>query len=226
MADRIPDEAIVLRGGRNRAEDVRRGTGTHPSGVTGISVECDVGVPLDELGSAIPHGQVGMTTVGAIRAAGGDVVRTEPLPRDPDRPGRGHDQPAAHADDPEPGAGAAEHRRYAMTARLYADFQNADPQGRIRLNSLGTVEDLGRLGLQLSPGLVVSLYADDQDDPPTELETRGVVEFSEGERCWVARIDWSAIRRVPAGAGNGAIRPAVGSMPVSDALSPPAADGR
>jgi len=29
-----------------------------------------------ELAAAIPHGQIGVTTVGAIRAAGGDVIRT------------------------------------------------------------------------------------------------------------------------------------------------------
>jgi len=31
---------------------------------------------VEELAAAIPHGQIGVTTVGAIRAAGGDVVRT------------------------------------------------------------------------------------------------------------------------------------------------------
>ena len=31
---------------------------------------------MEELAAAIPHGQVGVTTVGAIRAAGGEVVRT------------------------------------------------------------------------------------------------------------------------------------------------------
>ncbi|BAZ15738.1 hypothetical protein NIES4071_76100 [Calothrix sp. NIES-4071] len=36
---KIPDEALVVRGGRNRPEDIERGIGTHPSGVTGISVE-------------------------------------------------------------------------------------------------------------------------------------------------------------------------------------------
>jgi len=40
--ENIPDEALVVRGGRNRPEDIQRGTGTHPSGVTGISVECGV----------------------------------------------------------------------------------------------------------------------------------------------------------------------------------------
>jgi hypothetical protein len=74
--ERIPDDAIVIRGGRNRPEDIRRGIGTHPSGVTGISVECGDGFSLEELSASIPHGQIGVTTVGAIRAAGGDVIRT------------------------------------------------------------------------------------------------------------------------------------------------------
>lgn len=76
MTAPISDEAVVVRGGRNRPEDIRRGTGTHPAGVTGVSVECGVGVPLPELASMVPHSQVGVTTVGAIRAAGGDVLRT------------------------------------------------------------------------------------------------------------------------------------------------------
>src|SRR2546423_13264131 len=76
MAERIPDEALVVRGGRNLPADLLRGTGTHPSGVAGVSVECDVGLSAAELAANIPHGQVGVTTVGAIRAAGGDVIRT------------------------------------------------------------------------------------------------------------------------------------------------------
>ena len=76
MGERIPDVALVVRGGRNLPEDVRRGTGTHPCGVTGVSVECSEAVPLNELSETIPHGQIGTTTVAAIRAAGGDVVRT------------------------------------------------------------------------------------------------------------------------------------------------------
>lgn len=62
--------------GRNRTEDIRRGTGMHPSGVTGVSVESAAGVSVAELAKAIPHGQVGVTTVGEVRKAGGDVIRT------------------------------------------------------------------------------------------------------------------------------------------------------
>lgn len=76
MADRIPDDALVVRGGRNQPADLRRGTQTHPSGVTGASVECASGMTVEELAVSIPHGQLGVTKVGAIRAAGGDVVRT------------------------------------------------------------------------------------------------------------------------------------------------------
>ena len=76
MGDRIPDEALVVRGGRNLPEDLERGIRIHPSGVMGASVECGEAMSVEELAAAIPHRQIGVTTVGAIRAAGGDVVRT------------------------------------------------------------------------------------------------------------------------------------------------------
>jgi len=74
--DRIPDEALVVRGGKNRSEDILRGIGTHPSGVTGISVECGVGLSVSELALTIPRRQIGITTVGAVRQVGGNVIRT------------------------------------------------------------------------------------------------------------------------------------------------------
>jgi hypothetical protein len=74
--ERIPDEALVVRGGRNRPEDIERSTGIHPSGVTGVSVQSAVGLTVAELAAPTPHGQVGVTTVGEVRKAGGDVIRT------------------------------------------------------------------------------------------------------------------------------------------------------
>jgi len=73
---RISDNAFIVRGGHNRPEDIRRGIGTHPSGITGISVECEVDVTITQLALLIPHGQIGVTTVGEVRKAGGDVIRT------------------------------------------------------------------------------------------------------------------------------------------------------
>ena len=65
-----------MRGGRNLPADILRGTSTHPSGVTGVSVEYAVGLPVAELATTIPYGQIRVTTVRAIRQAGGDVLRT------------------------------------------------------------------------------------------------------------------------------------------------------
>jgi hypothetical protein len=75
MSERIADEAFVVRGGRNEPQDIRRGTGTHPSGVTGVSVE-SAAISIEELASAVPHCRIGFTAVGAVRRMGGDVVRT------------------------------------------------------------------------------------------------------------------------------------------------------
>jgi hypothetical protein len=72
----LTDDALVVRGGKNRIEDIERGTAMHPSGVTGISVESAPRASIRELAAAIPHGQVGVTTVGEVRRLGGDVVRT------------------------------------------------------------------------------------------------------------------------------------------------------
>ena len=72
----IPNEALVVRGGRNLPEDIQRAIGTHPSGITGISVECAVELSVAELALPIPHGQVGVTTVGKVRSEGGNVIRT------------------------------------------------------------------------------------------------------------------------------------------------------
>jgi hypothetical protein len=48
--------------------------------------------------------------------------------------------------------------------RVYADFHNADPLGRVRLNCIGTLEDLAQQQIQLHEGLVLTLYADDVND--------------------------------------------------------------
>jgi hypothetical protein len=87
--------------------------------------------------------------------------------------------------------------------RVYADFHNADSQGRIRLNCIGTMEDLSRQNVQLREGLALTLYTDDLDDKGRldELLAEGVVSFSEEEHCWVAAIDWDAIRHASDGPG-------------------------
>ena len=73
---------------------------------------------------------------------------------------------------------------------IYVDFQNLDTVGRVRLNTIGSIEDLNRQGTILEAGLVVRLYGD-------EFEVPGVVEFSPEEHTWAARFEWG--RRVPIG---------------------------
>lgn len=73
--------------------------------------------------------------------------------------------------------------------RIFADFHNADGQGRLRLNCVGTIEDLSRQNIKLQDGQSLTLYSE-------ELEVEGVVQYSEQESLWVAAIDWNQIRQI------------------------------
>src|SRR5258707_10141611 len=80
--------------------------------------------------------------------------------------------------------------------RIYADFQNLDDANRLRLTCAGTRQDLEREGIQLREGLVLTFYTDDADDQDRadELRVEGVVHYDEGGQCWVATVDWGALR--------------------------------
>jgi hypothetical protein len=73
--------------------------------------------------------------------------------------------------------------------RIFADFHNADEQGRLRLNCVGTIEDLSRQNIKLQDGKLLAFYDE-------ELEVDGVVQYSEEESLWVAAIDWKQIKQV------------------------------
>lgn len=97
-----------------------------------------------------------------------------------------------------------------MNPKVFVDFHNCDPQRWPRLTSVGTLEDLSRQQIQLREGLVLALYADDGDENSRENELRcdGTVTFSTDEHCWVAVIDWNAVRH----ASDELIEP-IGSQP-------------
>ena len=80
--------------------------------------------------------------------------------------------------------------------RVYADFQNIDDAHRLRLTCAGTLQDLAHHGIQLHEGLVLTFYSDDADDhgQPDELRVEGVVHYDADGQCWVATINWAAIR--------------------------------
>jgi hypothetical protein len=76
--------------------------------------------------------------------------------------------------------------------RVFVDFHNADTVGRIRLNCIGTIEDLARKGIRLESGQELTLYSE-------ELEVNGIVEYSQLENFFVAIINWDEIKEMEIG---------------------------
>jgi hypothetical protein len=74
---------------------------------------------------------------------------------------------------------------------IYADFNNADPQGRLRLNVHGTLEDLTRQGIRLEESMPIVVHDE-------ELEADARAQFSTEEQIWVAVIDWNQVRQMNA----------------------------
>ena len=68
--------------------------------------------------------------------------------------------------------------------RVYADTQNADSLGRLRLNRVGTARDLARLRIVLRDGLRLCLHDDE------ELEAEGMVRFDPESNGRTAVVDW------------------------------------
>jgi len=89
----LPDDALAVRGGENLPGRFLAGTGVvidAAGKLNNVSVNCAPGRSVRELTGpnpntgyrGIPNKQVGVTTVGAIRAAGGDVIPS-PIPTNP-----------------------------------------------------------------------------------------------------------------------------------------------
>ncbi|MTJ08276.1 hypothetical protein [Anabaena sp. UHCC 0204] len=71
--------------------------------------------------------------------------------------------------------------------RIFADFNNADEESWLRLNCIGTIEDLARQKVELQDGQTLTFYSED-------LEVEGMVKHSPEENIWVAVINWDNIR--------------------------------
>jgi len=82
--------------------------------------------------------------------------------------------------------------------RVYADPQKGSKRsGRaIELTTAGTSEDLTRLGIELTDGLLLRMWADDADDQghPDPLIFEGTARWDAEENCWVADVNREAIR--------------------------------
>lgn len=79
----LPDEAYVVRGGMSQPGSFK--IGPHPLGPYGISCQSAPRMTVEELAESgqFPNSQISVTTVGEIRAIGGDVIPTPHLPRFP-----------------------------------------------------------------------------------------------------------------------------------------------
>ena len=73
----LAEDAIAVRGGLNQPDNFSNGSGVveHPNGtLSGVSVQSANGQTVQELSQNIPNGQVGVSTAGQIRAAGGTIT--------------------------------------------------------------------------------------------------------------------------------------------------------
>ena len=77
VARGLPDSALVCRGGTCTADRFISGSGVSldASGkLQGVSVNSAAGKTVEQLSVGIPNKQIGVTTVGDVRQAGGDVI--------------------------------------------------------------------------------------------------------------------------------------------------------
>jgi hypothetical protein len=148
---------------------------------------------LQQLCSQVPGKIIRWTSIGVIRSAGGDVVMASR--RTPDHatliglrtlPDISNNE-VSPSEESLPmdvtGFGASNQN----APRIFADFNNADKQGRVRLNTRGAIEDFRAIGVEPTVGMHVLL------DDMEEFCTEGVIEYDEIEG-WVAKIDWDKLK--------------------------------
>jgi hypothetical protein len=82
-----------------------------------------------------------------------------------------------------------------MLPKVYGDFHKLDDENRIILTTVGTKQDLQRLGIQLAEGMRLTFYMDDADGQGTsdDIMVDGVARFSEDGKCWVADVNWDDV---------------------------------
>jgi hypothetical protein len=69
--------------------------------------------------------------------------------------------------------------------RIYADFNHCDEQGRVLLDTVGSLADISEHEAALAQGMVVLLYMED------EFEVEGTLLF---DRVWRAVPDFGTLR--------------------------------
>lgn len=83
-----------------------------------------------------------------------------------------------------------------MRPRVYADFMKLDDLDRLILITIGSRNDLLKLGTQLKSGMAVVFYDDDanEDGEPDDLEADGTLLYDHAAGHWVGVYDRSSLR--------------------------------
>lgn len=69
---------------------------------------------------------------------------------------------------------------------VQVDLQNADDEGRVRLNTRGALDDLAALRPPVRDGDTLHLV-------DAELAVEGTALFSHEDGIWVALVDWDQV---------------------------------
>ncbi|ADI63220.1 hypothetical protein [Trichormus azollae] len=65
---------------------------------------------------------------------------------------------------------------------VFAEFNNGDEEGHLRLNPIGTMDDLVNQNMELQDGKIMTFYSE-------HLEVDGIIKHSQEENIWVAIIN-------------------------------------
>jgi hypothetical protein len=80
-----------------------------------------------------------------------------------------------------------------MAIRIYADFNNCEEDGKVRLNSRGSLDDLSQVKNKIRSSMLVWIYDE-------ELEVETELQYSQKWKIWLGEPNWSTIRYEESGA--------------------------
>ena len=70
---------------------------------------------------------------------------------------------------------------------IFADFNNTDTLGRLRLSVKGAVDCIREQNLRLYDGMPVTVSDED------EFTVNGIARWNDEEKIWVVEIDWEQL---------------------------------
>lgn len=74
-----------------------------------------------------------------------------------------------------------------MAIHIYADFNNCEENGNVRLNTNGSLNDLFRMKSKIHTGMFAWLYDE-------EFKVEAKLEYDGKWKIWLGEPNWSTIR--------------------------------